>query len=79
MCGRLGRLTTRDDVALHQAYITDIEATVKEALASVDPVPFYMRFGENFWAGVKATSTDHRSCRRARHRQVHRRAGRRRH
>ena len=27
---------------------------MKEALASVDPVPFYMRYGENFWAGVKA-------------------------
>jgi hypothetical protein len=39
---------------VHQAYIADIEANVKEALASVDPVPFYMRYGENFWAGVKA-------------------------
>ena len=39
---------------MHQAYIADIEANVKEALASVDPVPFYMRYGENFWAGVKA-------------------------
>ena len=27
---------------------------MNEALASVDPVPFYMRYGENFWAGVKA-------------------------
>ena len=39
---------------MHQAYIADIEASSKEALASVDPVPFYMRYGENFWAGVKA-------------------------
>ena len=39
---------------MHQAYIADIEASVKEALASVDPMPFYMRYGENFWAGVKA-------------------------
>ena len=54
ICGHLGRLATRDDVALHQAYIADIEASSKEALASVDPVPFYMRYGENFWAGVKA-------------------------
>jgi len=54
ICGHLGRLATRDDVALHQAYIADIEASVKEALASVDPMPFYIRYGENFWAGVKA-------------------------
>ena len=54
ICGHLGRLATREDVAVHQAYIADIEASVKEALASVDPMPFYMRYGENFWAGVKA-------------------------
>jgi glyoxylase-like metal-dependent hydrolase (beta-lactamase superfamily II) len=52
--GHLGRLATREDVAVHQAYIADIEASTKEALATVDPVPFYMRYGENFWAGVKA-------------------------
>ena len=52
ICGHLGRLATRDDVAVHQAYIADIEASAKEALASVDPVPFYMAAGENVWAGV---------------------------
>jgi glyoxylase-like metal-dependent hydrolase (beta-lactamase superfamily II) len=52
--GHLGRLATRDDVAVHQQYIADIEASAAEALASVDPVPFYMRYGENVWAGVKA-------------------------
>jgi len=52
--GHLGRLATRDDVAVHQAYIADIEASAKEALASVDPVPFYVAAGENAWAGVKA-------------------------
>jgi hypothetical protein len=39
---------------VHQAYIADIEASASEALAAVDPVPFYMRYGENVWAGVKA-------------------------
>ena len=53
ICGHLGRLATRDDVQLHQQYIADIEASAKEALAAVDPVPFYMRYGENAWAGVK--------------------------
>jgi glyoxylase-like metal-dependent hydrolase (beta-lactamase superfamily II) len=54
ICGHLSRLATRDDVAVHQQYIADIEAGSREALASVDPVPYYMRYGENFWAGVKA-------------------------
>jgi glyoxylase-like metal-dependent hydrolase (beta-lactamase superfamily II) len=53
ICGHLGRLATRDDVALHQQYIADIEASAREALASVNPVPYYMHYGENFWAGVK--------------------------
>jgi glyoxylase-like metal-dependent hydrolase (beta-lactamase superfamily II) len=52
--GHLGRLATRDDVAVHQAYIADIEASAAEALAAVDPLPFYIAAGENFWAGVKA-------------------------
>ena len=54
ICGHLGRLATREDVALHQRYIADIEASSREALASVNPVPYYVRYGENFWAGVKA-------------------------
>jgi glyoxylase-like metal-dependent hydrolase (beta-lactamase superfamily II) len=52
--GHLGRLATRDDVAVHQQYIADIEASAREALAAVDPIPFYMHYGENAWAGVKA-------------------------
>ena len=52
--GHLGRLATRDDVAVHQQYIADIEASAREALAAVDPIPFYMAAGENAWAGVKA-------------------------
>ena len=45
---------TRDDVAVHQQYIADIEASAREALAAVDPVPYYVAGGENAWAGVKA-------------------------
>ncbi len=52
--GHLGRLATREDVALHQQYIADIEASAREALANVNPVPYYMHYGENVWAGVKA-------------------------
>ena len=54
ICGHLGRLATREDVAVHQQYIADIEASAREALAMVNPVPYYMHYGENFWAGVKA-------------------------
>jgi glyoxylase-like metal-dependent hydrolase (beta-lactamase superfamily II) len=52
--GHLGRLATRDDVLVHQQYIADIEASAREALTSVNPVPYYMHYGENAWAGVKA-------------------------
>jgi glyoxylase-like metal-dependent hydrolase (beta-lactamase superfamily II) len=52
--GHLGRLATRQDVATHQAYIADIEASAKQALATVDPVPFYTHYWPNAWAGVKA-------------------------
>jgi len=59
--GHLGRLATRDDVAVHQAYIADIEASAREALAAVDPIPFYVAAGENAWAGVKANLDRSRS------------------
>jgi glyoxylase-like metal-dependent hydrolase (beta-lactamase superfamily II) len=52
--GHLGRLATHDDVAVHQAYIADIDASARDALASVDPVPFYVAAWPNAWAGVKA-------------------------
>jgi glyoxylase-like metal-dependent hydrolase (beta-lactamase superfamily II) len=54
ICGHLGRLATREDVAVHQQYIGDIEASSKAALASVDPTRYYMKYGPtgNFWAFV---------------------------
>ena len=52
--GHLGRLATREDVTLHQQYIADIEASARETLASVNPVPFFMHYGENVWAGLRA-------------------------
>jgi len=54
ICGHLGRLATRDDVAVHQHYIADIEASSREALQTVNPLPYYMHYGQNAWAGVKA-------------------------
>jgi hypothetical protein len=52
--GHLGRVATREDVAMHQQYIADIEASAREALASVNPGPLFGHYGENVWAGVSA-------------------------
>jgi glyoxylase-like metal-dependent hydrolase (beta-lactamase superfamily II) len=51
--GHLGRLGTRDDVTLHQQYMADIDASVRKAMTTVDPTPFFMKYGENAWAAVK--------------------------
>ena len=51
--GHLGRLGTRADVTLHQEYMADVVAHIKLAMNSVDPMPYFQRYGENAWAGVK--------------------------
>jgi glyoxylase-like metal-dependent hydrolase (beta-lactamase superfamily II) len=51
--GHLGRLGTRDDVALHQRYMADISESSKRALDTVDPTPYFVKYGGNTWAAVK--------------------------
>jgi hypothetical protein len=51
--GHLGRLGTRDDIELHQAYIGDIVEATTAALSATDPTPYFMKYGQNAWAGVK--------------------------
>src|SRR4051794_2571215 len=51
--GHLGRLGTRDDVATHQAYFTDMAESIRTTIATVDPTPFFVRYGQNVWAAVK--------------------------
>ena len=51
--GHLGRLGTRHDVRLHQQYMADIAASVRQALDTVDPTPYFVKYGENTWAAVK--------------------------
>jgi len=51
--GHVGRLGTRDDVGLHQQYVADIAASARTALGTVDPTPFFQKYGENAWAAVK--------------------------
>jgi len=51
--GHLGRLGTRADVTVHQEYIADIVANLKTAMSTVDHTPYFQKYGENAWAGVK--------------------------
>ena len=57
-------------------YIADIEASSREALASVNPVPYYLQlWGERLGGREGSPRRRHRARRRTRDRQVHRRAG----
>jgi glyoxylase-like metal-dependent hydrolase (beta-lactamase superfamily II) len=51
--GHMGRLGTRDDMAVYQQYVTDLIDNIKIALVTVDPTPFFARYGNNSWAAVK--------------------------
>ena len=51
--GHLGRLATRDDIALHRRYLADVETACREALASVNPLPHFAHHGPNAWAAVR--------------------------
>ncbi|MER5916150.1 MBL fold metallo-hydrolase [Streptomyces sp. NPDC001982] len=51
--GHMGRLGTREDMVVYQQYVTDIVDNVKTALATVDPTPYFTKYGNNAWAGVK--------------------------
>jgi glyoxylase-like metal-dependent hydrolase (beta-lactamase superfamily II) len=51
--GHMGRLGTRDDMLVYQQYVNDIIDNVKLAQATVDPTPFFAKYGDNAWAAVK--------------------------
>ena len=51
--GHMGRLGTRDDVGLHQRYMADIADHSRKALDTVDPTPYFVKYGENTWAAVR--------------------------
>jgi glyoxylase-like metal-dependent hydrolase (beta-lactamase superfamily II) len=50
--GHMGRLGTRDDVAVYQQYVSDLIDGVKKAVVAVDPTPFFAKYGNNSWAAV---------------------------
>ena len=51
--GHMGRPGTRGDLVIHQQYVADLIDGVKKALVTVDPTPFFTKYGNNTWAGVK--------------------------
>jgi glyoxylase-like metal-dependent hydrolase (beta-lactamase superfamily II) len=51
--GHMGRLGTRDDIAVHQQYMADIAASSRTALDTVDPTPYFIKYGDNTWAAVR--------------------------
>ncbi len=51
--GHMGRLGTREDIALHQQYMADIADHSRNALDTVDPTPYFVKYGENTWAAVR--------------------------
>jgi glyoxylase-like metal-dependent hydrolase (beta-lactamase superfamily II) len=51
--GHLGRLGTRTDVTVHQEYMADLVASIKKEIFQVDPTPYFQKYGNNAWAGVK--------------------------
>ena len=42
-------------MTLHQQYMADLEASAKTALATVDPTPYFLKYGAvgNMWGAVK--------------------------
>jgi glyoxylase-like metal-dependent hydrolase (beta-lactamase superfamily II) len=51
--GHMGRLGTRDDLVLHQQYMEDVAESSRNAIDTVDPTPYFVKYGENVWAALK--------------------------
>ncbi len=51
--GHMGRLGSRHDMRVYQQYVHDLIAGLKKALVSVDPTPYFVKYGNNSWAAVK--------------------------
>src|SRR6202521_542050 len=51
--GHMGRVGTRADVTLHREYMADIASAARTAIDTLDPTPYFMKYGENSWAGVR--------------------------
>jgi hypothetical protein len=53
--GHLGRLGVRADATLQQQYFADLEASARNTIATLDPTPFFQKYGPagNAWAIFK--------------------------
>jgi glyoxylase-like metal-dependent hydrolase (beta-lactamase superfamily II) len=51
--GHAGRLGTRQDTATHRQYMADIADSSRKALDTVDPAPYFVKYGENAWAATR--------------------------
>jgi len=51
--GHVGRLGTRADITLHQQYMADVDASIRTTLATLDPTPFFVKYGANGWAATR--------------------------
>ncbi|MEV4314818.1 MBL fold metallo-hydrolase [Actinocrispum sp. NPDC049592] len=54
--GHLGRLGTRADAALQKNYVDDLAAHARTAIETLDPTPFFQKYGPagNSWAVFKS-------------------------
>jgi glyoxylase-like metal-dependent hydrolase (beta-lactamase superfamily II) len=54
--GHLGRLGTRADVALQRDYVQDLVASTRATIGTLDPTPFFAKYGPtgNAWAIFKS-------------------------
>jgi glyoxylase-like metal-dependent hydrolase (beta-lactamase superfamily II) len=50
--GHMGRLGSRDDVALHQQFIGEIVDNLREVFTTFDPTEYYQKYWPNMWASV---------------------------
>jgi glyoxylase-like metal-dependent hydrolase (beta-lactamase superfamily II) len=50
--GHMGRLGTREDVAVHREYMADIADNSRRALDAVDPKPYFVKYRQNSWAAL---------------------------
>jgi glyoxylase-like metal-dependent hydrolase (beta-lactamase superfamily II) len=56
--GHLGRLGTREDLAVHQQYMADIAESSRKAIDSADLTPYFAKYGENVWAAFRGGLED---------------------
>jgi glyoxylase-like metal-dependent hydrolase (beta-lactamase superfamily II) len=54
VAGHLGRLGTRADAELQIAYVADLLAGARATVNTLDPTPFFKKYGNNAWAIFKA-------------------------